>query len=144
MTSPEIAVERGPKDVVTTCHHESIEEIVRHNTIVGQYFFDRAAMRFFASRILSTVYGGRFFVTSERDTHEDGAWDGKRRYTVRECVDGRIETRSDHGEFATTQEAKNAARELVALTELRTIVRSIQEDQVPLELVFGADALTVH
>lgn len=100
-------------------------------------------MRFFSSRILPTVYGGRIFVTSEQDTHEHGAWNGERRYTVRECVNGEIKSRSEHGEFVSAHDAKYAARELVAAIKLRTIFCSLEESQGSLELVFSEDALKV-
>jgi len=134
---------RSEKDQ-SNCNHVCIEEIMQHNIQIGQYFFDKAAMRFFSSRILPTIYGGRFFVSSEQDKHEHGAWVGERRYTIRECVNGRIVSRSEHGEFATVQDAKNAAREFVADSEPRTIVSTLVENQISLALVFGEDALKVR
>jgi hypothetical protein len=92
------------------CQHYCIDEIIRHSARVGNYFFNEASMRFFSSRILAAVYGGRFFITSEQDRSANGAWSGERRYTVRECDHGHIETRSDFGEFRNAESAKRAAR----------------------------------
>lgn len=58
----------------------TIEEIKRRNTEAGLHYFDPDTMRFFKSRVSSTVYqgpGGVFFVTSEKPPH------GPRRYTPR-------------------------------------------------------------
>lgn len=115
MSNEEIATEPQSSNVVSNCRHTCIEEIVRHNIQIDDHFFDKSAMRVFSSRILPTVYGGRFFVTSEQDKQRYGTWDGERRYTVRKCVNGRINVCSEFGEFATAQEAKRAALDLVGL-----------------------------
>lgn len=85
--------------------------IKANNLLAGQHFFERATMRFFQSRVFSTVYGGKYFITSEINPS------GEKRYTVREAVDGgkRIKT---HGFFAyrTLSDAKDQAR-LFALVE---------------------------
>ena len=92
--------------------HYCIDEVIRHSAQAGNYFFSEGAKRFFSSRTLSAVYGGRFFVTSEQDRGTYSVWNGERRYTVRECNDGQIETRSDFGEFGNAESAKRAARNL--------------------------------
>lgn len=143
MSNTNMANETQSGSGPSKCSHDCIEDIVRHNIQIDQYFFDKAAMRFFSSRILPTVYDGRIFVTSEQDTHENGAWNGERRYTVRECVNGQIKSRSEHGAFASAQDAKNAARELAAASELRTIFCSLEEMQGSLELVSSEDAFKV-
>lgn len=60
----------------------TIDTIKANNLLAGQHFFERATMRFFKSRIFSTIYGGRYFITSEINPS------GKKRYTVREALDG--------------------------------------------------------
>jgi len=60
----------------------NIEMIKASNLLAGQHFFERATMRFFQSRVFSTVYGGKYFITSEINPS------GEKRYTVREAVDG--------------------------------------------------------
>jgi hypothetical protein len=55
----------------------------------GSHFFDRDTMRSFQSRTYDDVYPtwcGTYFITSEKDrpwAHGMGAWESKRRYTVR-------------------------------------------------------------
>jgi hypothetical protein len=69
-------------------------EVVQCVQVTGSHFFDKDTMRAFGSRLHDPVYPakfGTFFVTSEKDramtysdgTHSRGAWDGRRRYTVR-------------------------------------------------------------
>jgi hypothetical protein len=65
----------------------SIEQVKRANVALGHHFFDPDTLRFFRSRVGSTVYGGRWFVTSEQGPGD------VRRYTVREAMpDGSIAT----------------------------------------------------
>ena len=95
----------------------SIEGIkAAHETVARGFFFSPEAMRFFSSRIISGVYGYRYFITSERD-RSGIVWDGQRRYTVRECdYDGNINKVSELGEFATLYQAKKRAKELGAIS----------------------------
>jgi hypothetical protein len=93
-----------------TTEYQSIEAIKKANADAGFNFFDKHTMQFFNSRIHGTVYNGRFFITSEQDNH--GAWNSERRYTVRECVDGRINTVSAFGEFETARQAAAFARDV--------------------------------
>lgn len=44
----------------------------------GNHFFDKDVLKFFSSRVSEELYGGRFFVTSEKNF--DGT---ERRYSVR-------------------------------------------------------------
>ena len=71
-------------------------------------------MRFFGSRILSPVFPGGVFITSERDTPRvpgPAAWGGERRYTVRVCgPNGDIDTLSEFGQFPTRAAAIDWAR----------------------------------
>lgn len=92
--------------------YESMAAVRAANADAGGYWFDPATLRFFASRVGDTIYGGRFFVTSEQDRH-GSAWDGERRYTVREALaGGRIETVGRFGMFGTRREAVRFASEL--------------------------------
>jgi hypothetical protein len=81
----------------------------------GSHFFDRDAIRFFGSRILSTVYGGRFFITSEQ-ADDTSIWNGERRYTIRDAVyrGGKlyIDTIGEFGYYLTAEDAKRQARTL--------------------------------
>jgi len=75
-------------------------------------------MRFFDSRILSPVFPGGVFITSERDKgarilggYVPPAWSGARRYTVRVCTpDGDILPVSEFGQFPTRAAAISWAR----------------------------------
>lgn len=63
-----------------TFHYPRWQSMEQLRTAVmnsGNHFFDRGAMRFFDSRIGGTLYGERFFVTSEQSPN------APRRYTVR-------------------------------------------------------------
>ena len=95
----------------------SIAAIRAANAALGHYFFDADTLRFFGSRISEDVYGGRYFVTSERDrpvsSRFPAAWNGERRYTVREAApDGSISTVGTFGGYRTLAAAKRAAQAL--------------------------------
>lgn len=85
------------------------------------YFFAKKTMRFFHSRVawetLANTPSGFAFITSEQHQSPFGAsaWDGQRRYTIREWTreDG-VNTIGEFGEYATLQEAK---RDLASLTK---------------------------
>ena len=90
----------------------TIEDIKRLNSEQGGHFFDRDAMRFFNSRVLSRVMvypydnGELYFVTSER--YEDEP----RKYTLRSiCVRewdaryGRVEQVGEFQQFSSAGEA---------------------------------------
>lgn len=87
---------------------KTISDVRRANREAGQHFFDRDTMRFFGSRVVSGLYAGRFFVTSEK-----GPYDTARTYTVREAEpDGGIETCGDFQEYRHIEDAREAARNL--------------------------------
>lgn len=56
----------------------NISEVKANNKAAGFHFFDRDTMRFFKSRIESTVYKNNRFITSEQAPH------GPRMFTVRQ------------------------------------------------------------
>jgi hypothetical protein len=85
----------------------TIKQIEEANRAAGQHFFAPDTMRFFNSRVLSGVYGGRYFVTSEKGP------DGVRAYTVRECLEnGHVETVGEFQEYATPRAAIRAAEQM--------------------------------
>jgi hypothetical protein len=100
----------NPEKVEELRRYASITEIMEHNAEIGRYFFSPHAMRFFNSRVLGGVYGGRIFVTSEKDDSPNGAWDGVRRYTVHECRNGEVFPLSEFGEFLNASTARRAAQ----------------------------------
>jgi len=98
--------------------YTTIQQIKQAHTARGGFFFSPASMRFFGSRILSPVFPGGVFITSECDSgvrtrrgDHLAAWGGQRRYTVRVCrPDGDIDTLSEFGQFPTRAAAIDWAR----------------------------------
>lgn len=91
----------------------NMAEVIRANSELGHHYFDKSTLNFFGSRIHGTLYGGRFFVTSERDRvyTTEAAWSGERRFTVRMAQpDGSIITVGDFGQYATRAAAHAAAK----------------------------------
>lgn len=76
------------------------------NKAIGHHWFDADTMRFFSSRVLRGVIGGRLFVTSERPP------EGEREYRVRIADDaGAVSTVA--GPFPRQEAARLAAYRLV-------------------------------
>ena len=97
--------------------YESMQQVRAANAAAGGHWFNADAARFFGSRVSDTIYGGRFFVSSEQDRH-GGAWGGERRYTLREALaGGRIETVGRFGMFDTRREAVAFARQCARALE---------------------------
>jgi len=94
--------------------YATITQIKQAHEDQGGFFFSPDSMRFFGSRILSPVFPGGVFITSERDTPRvpgPAAWGGERRYTVRVCgPNGDIDTLSEFGQFPTRAAAIDWAR----------------------------------
>lgn len=73
--------------------YRSVSEIREANRRAGQHWFEPDTMRFFSSRVGETVYGGRFFISSEVPPNGRGA------YTIRVAADdGHIETVEPDGD----------------------------------------------
>jgi hypothetical protein len=49
----------------------TIADVRRHNEKVGQYWFSKDTMKFFASKIESTLYQNHTFVSSEKKCFDD-------------------------------------------------------------------------
>lgn len=97
---------------VVQCFFDSIDDIIRANQDAGYHFFEKSARRFFDSHVGQTVYGGRYFVTSEQFRPLIGH-PHPRLYTVRRtCADGHIET---VGEFQQHASREAAIREIKRL-----------------------------
>lgn len=89
--------------------YETIDQIKQASLDAGGTFFDDGAIEFFDSRIERAVYGGRYFVTSERRPDSDMV----RRWTVREIDEHcRINTVGTFRQYATSRDAHAAARQL--------------------------------
>lgn len=87
----------------------SMRDVVAANFARGHHFFERETMAFFRSRAGSTLYGGRYFITSEQFDSFSA-----RRYTVRVANDdGSVDTVGEFQEHATRAAAIRAAERLV-------------------------------
>jgi hypothetical protein len=87
----------------------SIDDIKAANKAAGQHWFSKSTLAFFSSRIGGTVYGGKFFVTSERGP------DNVRRYTVRVArPDGQVETTGTFQRYASRSGAVRRTERLAA------------------------------
>jgi len=90
-----------------TVQWNSIEEIREANSRTDQHFFEASTMRWFNSRVLRTIYGGRYFVTSEQGPSMERMW------SVREAdSEGRISTCFNFQDFPTRDAAVRAAKSL--------------------------------
>ena len=92
----------------------NISEVKQANQRAGYYFFERATMRFFKSRVARSCYatkdGGAYFVTSEQFDHTT-----PRLYTVRYAKpDGDIDTVGEFQAYRTVNEARITARKLAS------------------------------
>ena len=92
-------------------HFDNIGQIKRLMVAMGSHWWDDSSMRYFNTKVYGPVYAGRYFVTSERDgsPYDVAAWDGARRYTIRECVNGDLETIGEFGQYPTLASARRAA-----------------------------------
>ena len=91
--------------------YTSINEIVSEANVAGSHFFDKKTLRFFGSRILRTIYGGCYFITSEKDTYRDT---NPRLYTIRKYEGGLgIETVGEFGQYTTKAQAVSAVKKLI-------------------------------
>lgn len=79
----------------------------------GSFWFSPGAMRFFNTKIESSLIGGRYFVTSER--YETGS---PKRFNIRKVIRNMentpsldIETVGEHMTYTTKQQALNALEE---------------------------------
>jgi len=89
--------------------YTDVDQIKAANARAGRHFFEASTMRFFRSRVLEGVYGGRYFVTSEKPPH------GPRAYTIREAdPEGNVRTAEgcELCQFETASRAKAAARRM--------------------------------
>lgn len=88
---------------------ESMDDVRRANQQLGHHWFDADTLRGFKSRVGKTLYGGRYFISSENGGPH--IWNGKRRYSVRRVnPNGSIDTVGEFGQFATGRQAAVVAR----------------------------------
>lgn len=83
-----------------------IGQVANANSGIGHHWFDADTLRFFKSRVLDTVYGSRFFISSEKPPH------GNRQYAIRVIFpDGEVEN-FDNG-YGTANAAKREIKRLL-------------------------------
>lgn len=88
----------------------TMSDVRTYNAANGEYFFSRDTMRFFASRVESSLLRGNYFITSEKRCFDDY----RRVYSVRLVLDSfRIENAIDK-KFHTIEDARAAVRALQA------------------------------
>ena len=97
--------------------YTSINQIISEAQSAGSHFFDEATLRFFSSRIQSKIYGGCYFITSERDNYRDS---NPRFYTIRKYEGGlRIETVGEFCQYRTKAQAVAAVNKLIKAEETK-------------------------
>lgn len=99
--------------------YATIAEIRRANAAAGRCFFAPETLRFFRSRILTSIYpvsDGAYFITSEQYPGWRDSGPGPRRYTVRFArQDGYIDTVGEFMAYAQPRDARRAAKEYARL-----------------------------
>ena len=85
-------------------------DVKRINRDNGKYFFEKGALKFFNSRIGNTLYGNKYFVTSEQYNENF-----PRLYTIRmfDVNTGSVDTVGEFQEFTTGQQAISHIKELL-------------------------------
>ena len=87
----------------------TIQQIKDANRAIGNHWFDNSTLRFFRSRSSGPVIAN-MFVSSERFL--DAPNSANRRYTIRRCDAGRIETVGELQQYGTKAAALRAIREI--------------------------------
>jgi hypothetical protein len=98
--------------------YRDMDAIKSANARAGHHFFEASSMRFFASRVGQSVYGGRYFVTSEQFRDYSAGRVDARRYTIRECdLEGHVRTVGDFQGFGTAAQARSAIKLILRMSE---------------------------
>ena len=91
----------------------SITEIKKANKAAGGHFFDEGAIKFFNSKIYTTIYGDNVFITSEQFDPYNYP-EIARKWSVRYIDEnGRICSPNDHATFTLMKEAIKFANNYV-------------------------------
>jgi hypothetical protein len=86
----------------------TMSDVRAANKAAGQFWFSRETMRFFKSKVETSLLRGGYFITSERE--EAGS---QRRYTIRrENAEHYIDTVGYLGEFRTLAAAQAALSDI--------------------------------
>jgi hypothetical protein len=88
---------------------KTVNDVKQANERLGHHWFSPETLRFFSSRIGRTLYGGRYFITSEQYDHN-----APRRYSIREASpDGSVRTIGKFQQYATNREAQKAIKAML-------------------------------
>jgi len=93
--------------------YSTIDQIEADNKEIGHHWFSPDTMRFFNSRVCSTVYQGHLFISSEKFDEKS-----PRLYGVRACVEGKIYTVAK--DFSSLEKAKLHAATCDWCAQLKT------------------------
>lgn len=97
----------------TTFAYQTIADVKAANKSIGNHWFDRGSMAFFNTKIVTSLIGGKYFVTSEFCDHSDGTRE-QTKFTVRMAdSDGTIDTVGKFQQYEKWADAMEAVRELV-------------------------------
>lgn len=92
---------------------KTIADVRAANAALGNYWFTRETMRFWKTKVESSLIGGRWFITSEDEFALDGRKPA-RIYCVREAlVDGSIKTIQSH------IRSKEGAKDVIAALKVK-------------------------
>jgi hypothetical protein len=97
--------------------YTSINQIITEAERAGSHFFTIGTLRFFSSLIHKEIYGGCYFITSERDTYRDS---NPRFYTIRKYLGGlEIETVGEFCQYTSKAQAISAVKKLIKTEETK-------------------------
>lgn len=89
--------------------YQTVYDIELKNRQSGRFFFSKDTKRFFKSRIGNEVYGGCYFITSEKFND-----DSPRLYTIRKASpDGDVSTVGKFQAFKTSAQARSAINRIL-------------------------------
>jgi hypothetical protein len=97
--------------------YTSISQIINEAESAGSHFFTIGTLRFFSSRIYKEIYGGCYFITSERDNYRDS---NPRFYTIRKYEGGlKIETVGEFCQYTSKAQSISAVKKLIKTEETK-------------------------
>ena len=97
--------------------YTNIIQIISEAEKAGSHFFSKATVGWFSSRIHSEIYGGCYFITSERDCYRNS---NPRFYTIRKYEGGLgIETVGKFCQYSTKAQAVSAVKKLIKTEEAK-------------------------
>lgn len=87
---------------------KSMAELRKKSLSSGNHFFSPANMKFFSSKVETSLIAGRYFITSDRNHRNEKA------FTIRMAKDdASILTVGSFGQFKTKEDAKNYLKKLI-------------------------------